>query len=124
MSDGLWRGVVPPFRMLDPALRDAEALLTTALAEVCAVLPDERGATRRLNRVLRAAAGPPQLARDARGWRIVVGGRDPTAAAAAALATLVVAGGWRRLKRCARCGAPFVDRTNGVSRRGCDEHKA
>jgi len=110
--------VVPPFRMLDPALRDAEGLLTTALAEVCAALPDELAAARRLNRRLRA----PRLVRDAQGWRIVV--PDPTAAAAAALATLVVEGGWRRLKRCRRCGAPFIDRTNGASRRGCVDHRA
>jgi hypothetical protein len=129
MSDGLWRGVVPPFRMLDPGLGDAAALL----AEVWAALPDECRAARRLNEVLRATAGPPRLVRDACGWGLVVpdarggGPAVPGAGrggAAAALAVLVVAGGWRRLRHCRRCGAPFVDRTNGATRRGCDAHRA
>jgi predicted RNA-binding Zn ribbon-like protein len=100
---------------------------------VWAALPDEDAAARRLNEVLRATAGPPQLVRDARGWGLVVPdlrGRGPVApdvgpaGAAVALAVLVVAGGWRRLRHCRRCGAPFVDRTNGASRQGCDRHRA
>jgi predicted RNA-binding Zn ribbon-like protein len=120
MTDGLWRGVVPPYRILDPALRDAEALLATAFADVCAVLPDERAAARRLNRLL---AGATLRVEPFGGrWRIAV--TDPVGAAATALALVAVAGGWRRLKRCVRCGRTFVDRTNGASRRGCALHPA
>jgi predicted RNA-binding Zn ribbon-like protein len=119
-GDRLWRGVVPPFRILDPALRRAEALLPTALADICSVLPDERTAARRLNRALAAATLRMEY-RDGL-WRIAV--RGPEAEATAALAVLVAAGGWRRLKRCVHCGRAFVDRTNGASRLGCAEHPA
>jgi hypothetical protein len=114
------RGVVPPYRVLDPALHDAEAMLATAFADVCAGLPDERIAARRLNLVL---AGAVLRVEPAGGrWRIAVA--DPVAAAATALALVVVTGGWRRLKRCVRCGRTFVDRTNGATRRGCADHPA
>jgi predicted RNA-binding Zn ribbon-like protein len=120
MTDGLWRGVVPPYRILDPALRHAEALLPTAFADVCAVLPDERTAARRLNGLL--AAATPRVELDDGRWRLTV--TDPVGAAATALALLTVTGGWRRLKRCVRCGRAFVDRTNGATRRGCADHPA
>lgn len=45
------------------------------------------------------------------------------AQAAVALAELIALAGWRRLKRCATCGRAFVDRTNGCSRRWCDDHR-
>ncbi|GIJ55387.1 hypothetical protein [Virgisporangium aurantiacum] len=120
MTDGLWRGVVPPYRILDPALRDAETLLATAFADVVAVLPDERAAARRLNRLL-AGARLRVEPLDGR-WRIAV--TDPVGAAAAALAVVAVAGGWHRVKRCVRCGRTFVDRTNAATRRGCADHPA
>ncbi len=116
----MWRGVVPPYRVLDPALRDAEALLATAFADVCAVLPDESTAAGRLNRFL-AGASLRVEPRDGC-WRITV--TDPVAAAATALAMVAVTGGWRRLKRCVRCGRTFVDRTNAATRRGCADHPA
>jgi hypothetical protein len=120
MSDGLWRGVVAPYRVLDPALYDAEALLATVFADVCARLPDQRAAAGRLNLVL---AGAVLRVEPVGGrWRIAV--TDPVAAAATALALVAVTGGWRRLKRCVRCGRTFVDRTNGATRRGCAEHPA
>ena len=118
----LLRGVVPPYRMLDPALRRAEALLPTAFADICAALPDERAAARRLNRALTGAT-LRLILRDGR-WHVTVRARNARAEAVAALAILVAAGGWRRLKCCVRCGQPFVDRTNGVSRRGCADHPA
>ena len=108
--------------MLDPALRRAEALLPTALVDICAVLPDERAAASRLNRAL-AGATLRLTCRDGH-WHITIRARDARAEAVAALAILVAAGGWRRLKRCVRCGRPFLDRTNGVSRRGCVDHPA
>lgn len=120
MTDGLWRGVGPPYRILDPALRDAEALLATAFADVCAVLPDEGTAVRRLNRVLARATLRVEPWDGC--WRIAVA--DPVGAAATALAVVTVTGGWRRLKRCVRCGRMFVDRTNGATRRGCADHPA
>jgi predicted RNA-binding Zn ribbon-like protein len=109
--------------MLDPALCDAEALLSTGLADVVAVLPDERAAARRLNDVLRRTGAVPQLVARGTGWTVAVTGDDPLAAPAAALAVLVAVGGWYRVKACTRCGRPFLDRTNGASRRGCPEHR-
>lgn len=108
--------------MLDPALRRAGAMLPAVLSDICAALPDERVAAIRLNRAL-AGATLRLTFRDAR-WRITITGRDARAEAVAALAILVAAGGWRRLKCCVRCGRPFVDRTNGASRRGCADHPA
>ena len=124
MSDGLWRGVVAPYRMLDPGLLRAEALLSTTLADVCAALPDEQDAAHRLNRVLLRAGATPQLVVYDRQWRIVIGGHRPLTEAGAALAVLVTTSGWRRIKRCVRCGRTFVDRTSGASRQGCADHLA
>ncbi|GAA0897970.1 hypothetical protein GCM10009557_73030 [Virgisporangium ochraceum] len=120
MSDGLWRGVVAPYRVLDPALYDAEALLATVFADVCAGLPDPDAAAGRLNPILAGAV--PRVEAVGGRWRIAV--TDPVAAAATALALVAVTGGWRRLKRCVRCGRTFVDRTNGATRRGCADHPA
>jgi predicted RNA-binding Zn ribbon-like protein len=108
--------------MLDPALRHAESLLSTTFADVVCALPDEQNAAHRLNAALLHAGATPQVVpRDAQ-WRIVIAGPTPIAEALAALAVLVTVGGWRRLKRCARCGRPFVDRTNAVSRQRCPYH--
>jgi predicted RNA-binding Zn ribbon-like protein len=118
MTDGLWRAVVPPFRVLDPGLHRAEALL---LADVAGALPDEPGAAARLNR--RLAVVTLRLDRRDRRWRLAVPHADDRAAVA--LAVLVAAGGdWRRVKCCVHCGRPFLDRTNGASRRGCSDHPA
>ncbi|MDM4720232.1 hypothetical protein QTQ03_11840 [Micromonospora sp. WMMA1363] len=122
MNDGLWRAVVPPYRMLDPGLVYAETTLSDTLAELCAALPDETNASHLLNQALLRAGATPQLIGRDGGWRVVVAGDNPRAAAATALAVLVAAHGWGRLKRCFRCGRPFIDRTNGVSRRGCTDH--
>jgi predicted RNA-binding Zn ribbon-like protein len=46
------------------------------------------------------------------------------AEAVCALAVLVAATGWDRLKRCTRCGRPFLDRTAAASRLGCERHLA
>jgi hypothetical protein len=110
--------------MLDPGLRHADALLATTLADVCSVLPDEPAAAHRLNGALMSTGATPQLFRRHGRWHIIVIGHDPLAEAVTALAVLVVAGGWRRLKRCAHCGHPFVDRTAGATRLGCAEHLA
>lgn len=108
--------------MLDPALRHAESMLSTTLADIVCVLPDEQDAAHRLNAaLLRAGATPQVVARDVQ-WRIVIAGPTPVAEALAALAVLVTVGGWHRLKQCARCGHPFVDRTNGTSRQRCLSH--
>jgi predicted RNA-binding Zn ribbon-like protein len=108
--------------MLDPALRYAESLLSTTLADVVGVLPDEHDAARRLNAALLHADAAPQVVAYGSQWRIVIAGPTPVAEALAALAVLVTVGGWRRLKPCARCGRPFVDRTNGASRQRCLSH--
>ncbi|GAA0723525.1 hypothetical protein Drose_09770 [Dactylosporangium roseum] len=107
-DDDPWRGIVPPFRMLDPSLAGAARL--PLLDELIAALPDERRAAGRLNSAL------PVLRLRLTGdrWRLVVD--EPFA-----LALLVVAGGWQRLKRCP-CGAPFVDRTAATTRRHCAAH--
>jgi hypothetical protein len=90
--------------MLDPALQQAETLLPTALADVCAALPDERAAARRLNHILTTAGAILQVNRHDGRWRIAVAGQHPLADAATALAVLVVTDGWRRLKQCTHCG--------------------
>jgi hypothetical protein len=140
---------MPPYRMLDPGLAVAERLLTivdrqpasgpglaagrdlsrdpvlAALRRMLAALPDETTATAHLNRALAESGATPQLRRAADGWDLVfnaerdAGGR---AQALVSLAVLVSIGGWRRVRRCARCGAPYVDRTNGTTRRGCGGH--
>jgi hypothetical protein len=118
VSDSLWRADVPPFRLLDPALRRAEALL---LADVATVLPDERGAAGCLNARLEAAV----LRLECRGGRWCLAVADPVAEAACAMGVVIAAGnGWRRVKYCVHCGRPFLDRTNGVTRRGCTIHPA
>lgn len=124
MSSGLWRGVVPPFRVLDPALGWAEARLGSGggLAAVCAALPDEALAAARLNAVLGGPGAAPRLLWRCDRWWLVVDG--PDAAAAWALAVLVAATGWGRVKRCTRCGCPFLDRTAAATRLGCAFHVA
>jgi len=124
MSGAPWRAVVPPFRMLDPPLRRVERLLETRLAGVCAALPDERLAALRLNEALVGLGAVPRLRRRGDAWWLTVAGRDRDAEAVTALAVLVAAAGWRRLKRCTRCGRPFLDRTAAITRRGCDRHLA
>lgn len=117
----------PPFRVLDPALAVAESLLAGGeLAEVVAALPDESAAAEALNDVLARSGASPRLRAAGELWRVVhvdAAGRDTElVVAAGGLAALVAAAGWRRLKRCHTCAAPFVDRTNGCTRRWCTPH--
>jgi predicted RNA-binding Zn ribbon-like protein len=121
---------LPPFRTLDPALAVAERLLGTAnreLIEVVAALPDEHAATARLNAVLAATGARPRLTARPDGWGVVLVGPAGEVGelvdAAKGIAELVACAGWRRLKRCAVCATPFVDRTNGCSRRWCADHR-
>jgi predicted RNA-binding Zn ribbon-like protein len=118
--------IVPPFRALDPALAVAERLLpATRLSTVVLSLPDERAAAARLNEVLVAAR--PRLRAVGGAWRVVyvatARGDAELVVAAGGLAALVAVAGWRRLKRCDTCGTPFVDRTNGCTRRWCTPHR-
>jgi predicted RNA-binding Zn ribbon-like protein len=112
------RGIVPPYRMLDPALRDAAAL--RLLAELVDALPDERAAAERLDAELARRCGAPCLHYRDGAWHLCVHGDRRVVA----VALLVAAGGWRRLKRCARngCTAVFVDRTGAATRRHCQAH--
>jgi predicted RNA-binding Zn ribbon-like protein len=116
---------VPPFRILDPALAVAERLLPTRLSTVVDALPDEPLAARRLNALL--ADVRLRLVPSGAGWRVVcVGtstGADELSTAAGGLAALVAVAGWQRLKRCESCGEPFLDRTNGRTRRWCTTHR-
>ena len=119
--------VVPPFRVLDPALAAAERFLADPrLSAVVLSLPDEQAAAARLNSVL--AGARPRLRASGGVWRVVyvATARHDTdlVVAAGGLASLVAVAGWRRLKRCDTCGAPFVDRTNGCTRRWCGPHRA
>lgn len=117
--------VVPPFRALDPALSVAESMLASCLSTVVAALPDESLATARLNRLL--ADVRLRLRPAAAGWCLVCvgasGGADELSTAAGGLAALVAVAGWSRLKRCEICAEPFLDRTNGRSRRWCTTHR-
>lgn len=116
---------VPPFRTLDPALAAAERLLTTELAAVVAALPDELLAAARLNTLLAGAS--PRLTLTRQGWQVIhvgaAGEPSEPAVAAGGLATLVAVAGWTRLKRCETCETPFLDRTNGRTRRWCAQHR-
>ncbi|OLF07943.1 CGNR zinc finger domain-containing protein [Actinophytocola xanthii] len=119
---------VPPFRTLDPALATAERLLAgPPLSDVVDALPDEHAAAARLNALLAAVGVAPRLRASAEGWRAVyvdaTGEEGELAAAAAALVALVAVAGWSRLKRCETCDTPFLDRTNGRSRRWCSPHR-
>lgn len=118
--------VVPPFHALDPPLAVTERLLSR-LSTVVGVLPDEHAAAARLNEVLaRCGAGPRLRAVDGE-WRVVYVAAsrrdDELVVAACGLALLVAVAGWRRLKCCDTCGTPFVDRTNGCTRRWCTPHR-
>lgn len=116
---------VPPFRTLDPALAVAERLLPTRLSTVVDALPDEPLAASRLNALL--AGVRLRLAPSGTGWRVVYVGAssraDELRTAAGGLATLIAVAGWHRLKRCETCGEPFLDRTNGCTRRWCTAHR-
>jgi predicted RNA-binding Zn ribbon-like protein len=116
---------VPPFRTLDPALSTAERLLSTGLSTVVEALPDEALAARRLNAHL--ASARLVLVPGSGGWRLAcvdrTGSPSDLAEAAGGLAALVAVAGWTRLKRCETCREPFLDRTNGRTRRWCTRHR-
>lgn len=121
---------LPPFRTLDPALAAAERLLADGevrLSTVVSLLPDEPAAAESLNDVLAVCGASPRLRAVGVGWRVVhvaAAGQDTElVVAAGGLAALVAVAGWRRVKRCCTCGAPFVDRTNGCTRRWCTPHR-
>jgi predicted RNA-binding Zn ribbon-like protein len=124
------KAALPPFRTLDPALAAAERLLGSGeprLSTVVRLLPDERAAAAALNDVLAACGASPRLRATGDVWRVVhvaTEGRDTDlVAAACGVAALVEVAGWRRFKECATCGQPFVDRTNGSTRRWCTPHR-
>jgi predicted RNA-binding Zn ribbon-like protein len=118
---------VPPFRALDPALAAAEGALGTSLSTVVDALPDESLATVRLNVLLADARLRLVRARSGSGWQVAwvgASGRvDSVSTAAGGLAALVAVAGWSRVKRCELCAEPFVDRTNGRTRRWCTTHR-
>lgn len=119
---------VPPFRTLDPALATAERLLADSrLSTVVDPLPDERAAAARLNALLASLGAGPRLRGGAGGWRVVhvdrAGEEGELVTAAGGIVALVAVAGWGRFKHCERCAAPFVDRTNGRTRRWCSAHR-
>ena len=120
--------VVPPYRALDPALAAADRLLERddpCLSTGVSSLPDEHAEAARLNEVLTGCR--LRLRAEGGVWRVVyvaAAGHDTElAVAAGGLAALVAVAGWRRLKRCDTCVTPFVDRTNGCTRRWCTPHR-
>lgn len=122
--------VRPPFDALDPGLGLAEQYLAAGEPRLCRVwqaLPDEPVAAELLNGLMAELGSRPRLAGRSGRWRLVYAGRtrssDPMTSAVCAVAELVAVAGWVRLKRCARCARPVVDRTNGRSRRWCDDHR-
>lgn len=119
---------VPPFRTLDPALATAEQLLAdNRLSTVVDALPDECAAAARLNAVLATLGASPRLRVGPGGWRVVhvdaAGDSGDLVTAAGGLVALVAVAGWSRLKRCETCAEPFLDRTNGRTRRWCTAHR-
>ncbi|MCT2582522.1 CGNR zinc finger domain-containing protein [Actinophytocola gossypii] len=122
------RAAIPPFRTLDPALAAAERLLAgPGLSTVLDALPDERAAAARLNALLASLGAGPRLRGGAGGWRVVLvdgaGEEGDLVTAAGGVVALVAVAGWSRFKRCERCDTPFVDRTNGRTRRWCAGHR-
>jgi predicted RNA-binding Zn ribbon-like protein len=122
---------VPPFRTLDPELAVAERLLAAGdrrLSTVVGELPDEPAAARALNALLADVGASPRLRNTGGTWRITHvdrrGATGDLVAAATGLAALVAVDGWRRVKRCETCAAPYLDRTNGRTRRWCVPHRA
>jgi predicted RNA-binding Zn ribbon-like protein len=97
------------------------------LSTVVGLLPDERAAATALNDVLAGCGASPRLRADGDAWRVVhvaTAGHDTElVVAACGLAALVAVAGWRRLKECETCRQPFVDRTNGCTRRWCTPHR-
>lgn len=121
---------IAPFRTLDPGLAVAERLLAAGdrrLSTVVSALPDEQAAATALNALLATLGASPRLRGVDGCWRIAYvdgrGGDGDLVTAASAVAALVTVAGWRRVKRCETCAAPFVDRTNGCSRRWCTPHR-
>src|SRR5262245_62625973 len=109
--------VVPPFRALDPALATAERLLSAGdprLSAMVAALPDQHAAAARLNDVLATCGASPRLLATGDTWRVVhvaaASGDTDLVVAAGGIASLVVVGGWRRLKCCDSCAVPHGDR--------------
>jgi hypothetical protein len=122
----IFGAVIPPFRMLDPGLALAERILAGDLRDVpaadllrrvAAVLPDEDAAAAHLNHSLEILDVRPRLRRHGDGWRFEF------ADAATMLAVLVDRAGWDRIRRCGRCGRPFIDRTMGATTRFCARHR-
>jgi hypothetical protein len=122
----IFGAVIPPFRMLDPGLALAERILAgdvrdvpaaELLRRVAAVLPDEDAAAVHLNLSLEILGVRPRLCRNGDGWRFEF------ADAATMLAVLVDRSGWERIRRCIRCGRPFIDRTMGATTRSCPVHR-
>ncbi len=133
----------PPFRMLDPGLVAAEAILR-AVGDRCppddpvsrsvhrmvdALPTDEAAATRHLNSALATSGARPQLRwRAGRPYLSFESGRavrsSDHAPALCMLAVLVAVDGWRRIRACDRCGRPYLDRTHGATRRNCADHLA
>ncbi|MPZ84090.1 MAG: hypothetical protein GEV28_28320 [Actinophytocola sp.] len=118
---------VPPFRTLDPALTATERLLGTGLSTVVHALPDEHLAADRLNALLASLGVSPRLCPAPDGWRVThvdaAGEPSALATAAAGLASLVAVAGWTRIKHCETCADPYLDRTNGRTRRWCTRHR-
>jgi predicted RNA-binding Zn ribbon-like protein len=61
------------------------------------------------------------------GWRVVhvdaAGESGDLVTAAGGLVALVAVAGWDRLRRCETCAEPYLDRTNGRTRRWCARHR-
>ncbi|MFC0680620.1 hypothetical protein ACFFGH_22550 [Lysobacter korlensis] len=115
-------------------LRPVFGLIDSLLAEdarwrvVADALPHEDRAAGALNDILQQGRASWQLRREGGAWRLSpysdAGEPDEALQAAVMLARLVTVDGWRRIKRCRRCGTPFLDTTNGASRTACATHLA
>lgn len=107
----------------------ARAIDRGAFQSILSALPAEAVATGLLNSYL--AQLRLRLAWDtmSQTWRIRVSqGAEASSDADAALlglAQLVEADGWQRVKRCqlVGCTKPFLDLTNGATRKYCDRHR-
>ena len=133
---GGWDPLKPPFRALATGLADAEGDLNdtggSRSAErwepLARVIGNPSACTQALNDVLAGLGLGLRLSGADPGWRVVITGAPDVATdevrAAHAVALLVEAGGWARLKRCQRrdCSRTFLDATNAGTRTRCRLH--
>lgn len=129
-----WESVHAPYRGLRGPLTRAEGLLNTRSGSLALwrrladAVGDDEACCAAVNDLLAAGVHGLRILPDHGRWRVALlpspGVEGEEVAALQALALLVEAGGWSRLRRCDRTGCEqlFLDWTNAGSRRVCRRH--